>query len=378
MAILTPDRLHALLQVKSGPCISIYIPTHRRHPETQQDPVRFRNALKEAERLLAGENTESEIRALLDPIEAMPHTPLSRHPADARALRRSRDVLEEFRLPLQVAEQVVVADSFHVRPLIHSLHLSERYFVLAVSQNGVQLFEGSTMSLARLEVPGMPESADQVSPGRRRVRAVSAHATSTGGGSQRVHGAGTDEPSTEEELAPYFRAIDRALVRLLRKESAPVILAGVGHYLPAYRRVSRLKQLAETIVQGSPDGMTADELQSRAWPVARSILDTSTARAIDQFERASKRGRALDRLEDILPEARRGRVRRLFLARGTHAWGRVDPVTGRVLRTETQQDSHDDDLLDDIAEAVYSHGGQVITLPPARMPRAAEVAAELR
>ena len=378
MAILTRNRLHALLQVNSGPCVSLYIPTHRQHPDTKQDPIRFRNALKEAGRLLSDSSSASEIRALLDPIAAIPSVEFWRHQADGLAILRSADVLEEFRLPLRVPELVVVADSFHVRPLIRSLNLSERYFVLAISQNAVQLFEGSTTSLVKVEVPGMPNDATEFSSSRKSAKGITAHATSRGSGSRRVHASGSVGTVIEEDLPPYFRAIDRALGQLLRQEDAPVILAGVEYYLPIYRKVSRLKRLSEAMVTGSPDAMSVDELKAKAWPVAEGILEANAARALEKYGRASERGRSRDQLEDIFRDARRGRVRRLFVARGVHVWGTIESTTGRVLRTETQQSSHDDDLLDDVAEAVYAHGGEVITLPIMKMPRAAEVVAELR
>jgi hypothetical protein len=35
-----------LLRPHESPCLSLYQPTHRRHPDDQQDPIRFRNLLK--------------------------------------------------------------------------------------------------------------------------------------------------------------------------------------------------------------------------------------------------------------------------------------------------------------------------------------------
>ena len=56
----------------------------------------------------------------------------------------------------------------------------------------------------------------------------------------------------------------------------------------------------------------------------------------------------------------------------------MDPATGQVHRTETQRGSHDDDVLDDVAEAVLHYGGDVMTLEGDRMPGGQDAAAELR
>lgn len=52
MNMLETDYPSVLLEPRDGPCISIYIPTHRHHPDKQQDPIRFRNQVKRAEAAL--------------------------------------------------------------------------------------------------------------------------------------------------------------------------------------------------------------------------------------------------------------------------------------------------------------------------------------
>ena len=124
--------------------------------------------------------------------------------------------------------------------------------------------------------------------------------------------------------------------------------------------------------------MTHEELHARAWPIARIVLRENEERALEKYRRAAAAGRSSDRLEAIVREAQRGRVRRLFVALGVRVWGTVDRTTGRVHRTDAQQGSHDDDVLDDVAEAVIIRGGQVITVPRDRMPDGLDVVAELR
>jgi hypothetical protein len=54
---------------KSGepPCLSLYQPTHRHHPDNQQDPIRFRNLVKTLEQSLRQEYSNRELRPLLPP-----------------------------------------------------------------------------------------------------------------------------------------------------------------------------------------------------------------------------------------------------------------------------------------------------------------------
>ena len=46
MDSVTIDDLKALIEREGGPCVSLFMPTHRAGAETQQDPIRFRNLLR--------------------------------------------------------------------------------------------------------------------------------------------------------------------------------------------------------------------------------------------------------------------------------------------------------------------------------------------
>lgn len=375
---LTRDRLQPLLGADSGPCVSIYMPTHGHYGGTGEGSIRFKNALREARRLLLDRHSSKAIRELLDPVAALSSADFWRHQAGGLAVFRSPDLLEQFRVAREMPELVVVADSFHVRPLIRCLDSGERYFLIAISRNGADVFEGTASSLTPLPVSDLPKGLAQLAASGRTRGTLGGHAARGGFRNRSVHAAGAPEPSSRADLVRFFRAIDRAVRLALRGTRAPVILAGVDYYLPLYREVSRLKGLADAIVSGSPDAMTLDELHARAWPVAQGVLRLNEDRALDRYRRAAERGRSSEDLEDVMHKARGGRVRCLFLALGLRAWGTVDPATGRVRRTPGQQGSRDDDLLDDVAEAVLLRGGEVRILSPERMPLGLEVAAELR
>jgi hypothetical protein len=49
MENLTLDQIKGLAQQTQSPSISIFLPTHRAGQDTQQDPIRFKNLIREAE-----------------------------------------------------------------------------------------------------------------------------------------------------------------------------------------------------------------------------------------------------------------------------------------------------------------------------------------
>jgi len=70
---LDKDYAAGLLDHGDPPCLSLYQPTHRRHPDNQQDPIRFGNLVKRLEEALLDRLPKEEIRPLLEPFLALAH-----------------------------------------------------------------------------------------------------------------------------------------------------------------------------------------------------------------------------------------------------------------------------------------------------------------
>ena len=71
MNLLTNYLRASLLGSHEAPCLSLYQPTHRHHPGNQQDPIRFRNLVKELDQSLQKKYSTEKIRPLLEPFEAL-------------------------------------------------------------------------------------------------------------------------------------------------------------------------------------------------------------------------------------------------------------------------------------------------------------------
>ena len=71
MNSLGSDYPARLLATHEPPCLSPYQPTHRHHPENQQDPIRFRNLVKAMEQALRRKYPTRQVQPLLAPFEAL-------------------------------------------------------------------------------------------------------------------------------------------------------------------------------------------------------------------------------------------------------------------------------------------------------------------
>jgi len=71
MEILTRELVQELLAIGESPCLSLYMTTHRSHPENLQDLIRFKNLVKQMEESLLRKYSSIEVQKHLEPFEAL-------------------------------------------------------------------------------------------------------------------------------------------------------------------------------------------------------------------------------------------------------------------------------------------------------------------
>ena len=296
------------------------------------------------------------------------------------ALFRSSDLLTHYRMPMRCPELAVVADSFHVRPLLHFLQSNRYFYVLTLSQNNVRFYEGSRYSLSQVDLPDLPKSLDESFAKEQGEPVLNAYAVGPGQAEAIYYGYGVSpEKRVKEKLTAFFRAVDTALWDdLLRIERAPLILAGVGYHHPIYRSVSRYPYLVEQTVEGNFDHVTPGHLHAKVWPVVHDVFRVREEQVLGEYEALSVRGQTTEDLFAIAQATVSRRIGYLLIAQGAHVWGLMDRGSGRIVQRSAQQDTRDGDVLDDLAEATLAQGGEVVMLERTRMPGHSPVAAILR
>jgi hypothetical protein len=112
MNLLTRELLTDLLAASEPPCLSLYLPTHRHHPENQQDPIRYRTLVKELEQSLLHKYAAPAAAALLAPFEALTgDSEFWNHTLDGLAVFGGPGTFRAFGLQRTVEPLAVAADS---------------------------------------------------------------------------------------------------------------------------------------------------------------------------------------------------------------------------------------------------------------------------
>jgi hypothetical protein len=384
METLTLELLKVLGQQTAIPSISIFLPTHRAGQETQQDPIRFNNLLRDAEQqVLASGMSPREVSELLQPAQALlEDTSFWQHQSEGLAVYLSPDDFHTFRLPYAVEEQLIIAQSYYVNPVLPLFTNNGHFYILAISQNEVRLFEGTRHSVGQIDLPkDTPENMDKALDLDDPQKSLQLHSASSQGGTREgmFHGQGPGEEEKKVWVEQYLNLVDAGLKEFFSEQRAPLILAGVDYLLPIYRKVSDYANIMEEGITGSPDRLRPEQLHEQAWPIVEAYFRQDTDKAVEQYHQLSGTDQATDNVGKIVAAAFSGKVDKLVLAVETQIWGKFNPDTGKVIRNPEGQSKQDDlALLDFAAMKTLENGGMIYTLTQEEMPTDSPIAAVFR
>ena len=141
MDIITNEELKTFLARGPGWHVSLFMPTHRRGRETEQDPIRFGNLLREVEERLLDKGLRSrEVQEMLKPAQRLVQEPgFWRYQSHGLAVFFAPEEFHAYRLPLPFEELVVISNRFHLKPLLPLFASDGHFYILALSQNQVRL-----------------------------------------------------------------------------------------------------------------------------------------------------------------------------------------------------------------------------------------------
>jgi hypothetical protein len=387
MDILTRAELEQLMRKEQQWCVSIYMPTHRTGREAQQDPIRLKNLLGEAENRLSDKGGgRRDVQKMLEPAsKLLQESHFWQHQSDGLAIFLSSNRVHRYRLPLNFEELVVVTDHFHINPLLPLFTGDGQFYILALSQNEVRLLLGTRYSVSEVDIGQVGGSLAEAIPSVNHQMSQQLHTSgSTGGmsgsGSVTFHGqgGGSDE-SAKNDLLRYFRLIADGLTEFLQGDRVPLVLAGVEYLLPIYKEANTYPNLIDNVIKGNPDLLSAEELHKSAWDILGPLFQAAQKEAVAKYQQLAGQAseRVADTLEEIVPAAYHGQVETLFVAAGMQQWGVINPVTSEI-EIHDQIESGDETLLDLAAVQTYLKGGVVYIVEPEKVPGGTSAAAVLR
>ncbi len=388
-----------------GPCLSLYLPTHRNVPDNTVDRPAFRHLVESLEEALARSHSRGEIEDLLRPFHLLADDPhFWEHAADGLGVLAAGGRAHVFLLPRPVVPLAMVTPRFHTLPLIRLVAAIERFNVLALTSREARVYEGlfpgAAASPPRLEpVPlgnrsatdGLIPRAEAVTPEIIQPHRVQLGMGPTGKSDTRyVHGgfrSKQDDIDTDTEI--FFRHVDELVHEHVSRQTAlPVVLVALPELAAVFRGLSKNRMLLEDYVPHDPTLLSADDLATGVMPIFDAARQRRIAHAVRLFEQARDNGLAGGDLADVARAAIAGKVATLLIEADRFETGRLDRRTGGIefngehpgdlSQTGDQPAVQQEDLFGAVAEEVLLHGGGILALDRIAMPTESGVAAIYR
>ncbi len=384
MNLLTADDLDLLAHHRHEPCASIFVPLERGGPEKRQNRIRLKNALRDLEKRLREFGLgAAQVREFLAPAGAfLERLHYWKQDSDGLALFMSPKMFRYYRLPSRFQDLAVVADRFHVKPLLPLLAGDGRFYVLALSQSQVRLLQCTHHSLREVELTGVPTSLAEALQYDVAEKQLQFHSGAPGRGRQGgavfyAQADASDRTVHRRNVTGFLHQVDKGVHGLLADERAPLVLAGVEEIRAIYAEVNNHPHLMAEGIDGNPDRLKAEQVQARGWRIVRPRFEAARREAVAAYERFAGTKRASSDLDRVLEAAADGQVEILLADLERHRWGTFDPEKGFVY-LHYRQEGGDEDLLDWAAVETLVHGGTVFALETAQMPDGSPVSAVFR
>lgn len=375
MDIFVMEDLKELNNYEDGTLISIYIHTHRSGAEVQQDAIRLKNMLNNAEQeLLEKGQPRTEVEAILKPAVDLLHDNLFwNHQSDGLALFLSHDWFRSYRLPARFEETLVISNRFHIKPLIPFISTDLRFFLLALSLDEVRLYQGDRYHLEYIDTDAFPESIDKALRYDDPERELQFHTqtdspVSSAGRPAEFHGHSvSSQTEKKDRIKRYLQMVEKGVYGLIGDQTSPLLLAGVDYLLPIYRETNNYDPLLEEAILGNPENIPSQDLHEQAKKIIQPWIQQEKEKLASEYHALREVDKATESLVKIIPAAHQGRVKGLFVAKDREVWGNYN-VEGKKVTIYEERDVGAEDLLDLAVFQTFIHGGDVYTVPEEDVP----------
>lgn len=382
MYTLTKNKIRSLIEKHQSPCISIYMPTHKKGREVEQNSIRFKNLIRKIENSLSEEDVrKAEIEKMLSPAnELLENSNFWGYQSDGLAVFFSLDDFYYYRFPISFKERAVIAERCYIKPLIPLLSGDVQFFLLCLNLNDINLYQGTGYNLTEVQSDSIPKNIEVILQYEDPEKQLQFH-TGTGAGKGRRaamfhgHGAGKNDKNKKKNVLRFFQTVDKGVQNELADENSPLVLAGVDYLIPIYQEANSYPHLYEDAVDTNPANLDQRELHQKVWQLLQPHFQKDQEQALAQYHQLVSSDKASDDVREIIKAAHHNRIKYLFVDLNQEYYGKYDQENDTVKISEK---NNGEDLTDLATIMTILHDGKVYALESERMPAKSPLAAVFR
>lgn len=379
---LTKTTINELSKINEPICISLYMPTHRAFPQRNENPVLFKNLLRELRQQLASQQPDADHNKLLKPFEQLQEDEdFWMHQRNSLAIIAGADFFKVFTLPQSVPARTFICNHPYLTPLIRITQAADNYQVLCLTRDNIQLFEGNRDSISDVSLhPDVPRTKEQALGSELTPSDQSGYnqgfsqGFSASGGQGSVYanesGGGGKQEEIDIDRQRYFRAVDKAILQHhSRPSDLPLLLAALPENQAFFREVSHNPFLQEQGLTPDLGNLDTEDLRQQCWQLMSSHYSEKVDEMLQQYSQSQHQELASDKLADIEHAAETGRVATLLVSDDRLDVAKID---------KHHASNEHPDMLEKLVLTVIQNGGDIMVMPPQRLPSETGAAAIYR
>lgn len=320
-----------LLESTSGVHLTAYI---RNRGDLSDLKNQVRDAVELAEEHLSPVMTPNEISHFLAPLRLFQ--------ADGKRLRSFSGSIGVFRtaksfrvinLPVEVEASCFVADTFHIKPLLKWMQLDREFLLLGMESGSASLYRGDMNTLKHVDTVMYPDCNEQ-----------------------------------QKSIYKTMEWLNGWIMNLTSMSKPRLFVAGKADLTRPFFQMLQYENIFPTPVWHSFSPEKTGEIGSQIRSILRIDAKRCFERALVEFHYALNVNQAKVNVFAIAKAAVQGRIKKLLIADGVQIFGKLNRRSGVLKLNGRDLDHEDDDILDDIAQAVLAHGGEVTVATRSEIP----------
>lgn len=325
-------------------CVTIVVPTHRTHPDSDKDPIELKNAVAEAEKSLHDRLEKRQVWPIVENMREAEASVDHRTNLDSLVLYANEHFSAVVKVSVGLEPRVFVGQEFDLSPLYKARQQNRSYYILTVSKQVIRLIEAhNDKALYERQEGDFPFERDRFYTVLRKRQSPDIFAE-----------------NMEKE---FYNDADKSFWKYFNENPLPVVLAGDVKSAAYYEEEMDDRCAVLGRVAGSYNQAPLHSIVGAAWPEVQKYR----AREQQEYLRAIDAGASAKLLTTDIAEmfrfAGQGQAEALYLVwdfslDGKITWDRLKKYNNERQQTELTPS----DLLSILIADVTRNGGKVVFL----------------
>ncbi|WP_296404850.1 hypothetical protein [Psychrobacter sp.] len=350
--------LKSLRETTAHPAVSIFVKTHRKHPDNEKDPIALKNQLKVAEERIENEYDKKTAATILENIHAKIDDLDHNYNLDTLAIFANTEDVQVIRFPFDAKERVIIDEHFATRDLIRDMASAVHYYLVVLGRDQARLIEAVNNRVVKEFDEHSSEQQNMVNIAFP-IENNSLYKTGDGG---------SDRSANNEDsyLKEYFNRIDKSVQELWGEHKMPLVIVGDNRNISYYKEVC---DRPENII-GAVSNVTELETGSAQHivdGVQEAVEDYRTSlhkAALSEIDKARGADMLRTDLQEIYRAAFQGAGETLYLRKGYMVPAIIDEKAQTLtIVDDTTAEGVTDDAIGEVIEQVMHNGGKVVFMP---------------